>query len=285
MCGALLDDPRVPYTHNGKDTRIPREENARVPREENSRVPREDNRDPRCSSSNRKSNKQAQTRLPRAPRPTNPFDFPGSSSCKREYLVSTGDSRHFLPPPGDPVPAIDEVGWFLEQAEARSRSVKQLAREVENQKYLRAIEQRQEKQMQRQKELKQQHVHIEPQQPKGQDEVLHPQNSSIAHPSAMDTTVHPVQAHPQSNGTTARSADVEADPYLQQSGPAAEPPCNPTAELDPTGSKKLPPKSDPVKSQSHQVLKVTLLYSYSFDLFLFEQKLLFQVFNSGAQIG
>ena len=64
------------------------------------------------------------------PQPQGGQDYP----CfrEREYLVSTG-SRHYetqSKAAHDPIPAIEEVGRYIEQAENRAKSVKDIARDL-----------------------------------------------------------------------------------------------------------------------------------------------------------
>ena len=62
--------------------------------------------------------------------------YPCFSSRDREYLVSTGNtSRNYLhetqsKAAHDPIPAIEEVGRYIEQAENRAKSVKDIARDL-----------------------------------------------------------------------------------------------------------------------------------------------------------
>lgn len=64
--------------------------------------------------------------------------YPCFSSREREYLVSTGaSSRHYIhetqsKAAHDPIPAIEEVGRYIEQAENRAKSVKDIARDLAN---------------------------------------------------------------------------------------------------------------------------------------------------------
>jgi hypothetical protein len=46
------------------------------------------------------------------------------------------------PSASDPIPAIEEVGRYLEQAEARAKSVKELAKELADDKTARATNDR-----------------------------------------------------------------------------------------------------------------------------------------------
>lgn len=73
----------------------------------------------------KKTRKQQQHR-DRSPGQVNP-DFPCFSSREREYLVSTG---HYQAKASDPIPAIEEVGRYIEQAESRAKSVKDIARDL-----------------------------------------------------------------------------------------------------------------------------------------------------------
>lgn len=63
--------------------------------------------------------------------------YPCFSSRDREYLVSTGQTtRHYIHESAqnkaahDPIPAIEEVGRYIEQAESRAKSVKDIARDL-----------------------------------------------------------------------------------------------------------------------------------------------------------
>lgn len=253
VCGALIENPRTSHLQNGRDPRVSTREEKRAPRS--------------SSTSVKKTSREDQQRLPKV---RNPGDHSG---YKREYLVSTGDSRHYIPNVADPIPAIDEVGRFLEQAEARSRSVKQLAREVENQKYFRSIEQRQEKQRQRQKEIKQQqqqqqHLQMEAQPPpttqgpKAQAETQDLQNTATtAHSTSQEPTLQtfkPPQVPSHQNGTSSNVNNEVQNAPLQypQSQQVTEPTCAQITEL--TDAKRTLSKNEPPKSQSNQVLKVSV---------------------------
>ena len=60
------------------------------------------------------------------------LDYPCFSSREREYLVTTGSTRHYetQKAANDPIPAIEEVGRYIEQAENRAKSVKDIARDL-----------------------------------------------------------------------------------------------------------------------------------------------------------
>jgi len=105
--------------------------------EDNQRVNYHNNKveGPRYSSSSKKRGKPQQHHQHNLTRDEQPSECPSShcpSGHDREHLVSTGESRNFLQQAekskaSDPIPAIEEVGHYLEKAEARrAKSEKEL---------------------------------------------------------------------------------------------------------------------------------------------------------------
>jgi hypothetical protein len=75
--------------------------------------------------------------------------YPSLTNREREYLVSTGTSRHYLhegqsKAANDPIPAIEEVGRYIEQAESRAKSVKDIARDLAKDRAVLAAQQDQQ---------------------------------------------------------------------------------------------------------------------------------------------
>ena len=101
---------------------------------------------------------------------------------EREYLVSTGSSRHYetqSKAAHDPIPAIEEVGRYIEQAENRAKSVKDIARDLAKDRA--ALEQAEQQQQQQQQPAK-----SEDQQPK--DSQINPETIPPPPPNNMESS-------------------------------------------------------------------------------------------------
>ena len=79
-----------------------------------------------------RSKKSRSKHRDRSPQQPQQLDYPCFSSREREYLVTTGQTRHYetQKAANDPIPAIEEVGRYIEQAENRAKSVKDIARDL-----------------------------------------------------------------------------------------------------------------------------------------------------------
>jgi len=144
--------------------------------------------------------------------------------------VSTGESKHFLqqqeghctkPSASDPIPAIEEVGRYREQAEARAKSVKELAKELAEEKSARASQDQRQSQAQQESEPSQQ----QPQQaeaqalvePKQIEEVPETKQVTTNMDSSMQTFRPPPPPQPMSS-TMVRSSDrqqMQQQPEVQ----------------------------------------------------------------------
>lgn len=267
------DDQRVQYLQDQLEV-------------EAARLLREESREPRYSSSNKKRSKPHQQQQQHyISRDKSPSDYPSShytSGREREYLVSTGESKHFLQQTdthkaSDPIPAIEEVGRYLEQAEARAKSVKELAKELATEKSIHTTDLRQDKPQEQTLQADQDLLQQLPPPEEAQSQLLEqigidepPPSEPKAPPAvSMDATLQTFRPQPQAqpqiqlSGTMGRTLDRQAEVHLQQEQiQYVDNECcqvavttNPT--MDSATIKKTTAggraKTDTMKSQAHQV--------------------------------
>ena len=128
---------------------------------------------------------------------------------EREYLVSTGSSRHYetqSKAAHDPIPAIEEVGRYIEQAENRAKSVKDIARDLAKD---RAVLEQEHQQNQQQHQVK------SSEEPKDQNQI-NPENIPPPPPNNMEPSQQ-TTAPPQHNLQTFNpQASTKPEVQLQQ---------------------------------------------------------------------
>ncbi len=133
---------------------------------------------------------------------------------EREYLVSTGSSRHYetqSKAAHDPIPAIEEVGRYIEQAENRAKSVKDIARDLAKDRAVLELADQQQLQQQQQ----QQHQKSEEHSSKDMNPQINPETIPPPPPNNMESSQQST-APPHNLQTFNPQASTKPEVQLQQ---------------------------------------------------------------------